>query len=56
MWDAIMVHTRGTTPWYTMIASSMMYAIQDGWIALTNGINSAGNAPEKHINGESRKI
>ena len=50
-----MVHTRGTTPWYTMIASSMMYAIQDGWIALTNGINSAVNAPDKHINEKSRK-
>jgi hypothetical protein len=34
----------------------MMYAIQDGWIALTNGINSAENAPDQHINGESRKI
>jgi hypothetical protein len=56
MWDAIMVHTCGTTPWYTMIASSIMYAIQDGWIALTNGINSEGNAPDKHINGERRKI
>jgi hypothetical protein len=37
------------------LPSSMMYAIQDGWIDLTNGINSAGNASDKHINGESIK-
>jgi hypothetical protein len=36
--------------WYTMIASSMMYAIQDGWIDLTNGMNS-----DKHINGGKEK-
>jgi hypothetical protein len=37
------------------LPSFMMYAIRDGWSDLTNGINSAVNAPDKHINGEAEK-